>query len=212
MVNGSEKDIEIDVRKSASHFEKPSNELVSVLREVLNCPEFGISSVVEFGAGKFRNVNFILSQGKTVCAVEFDQDKPCARAIPADSSSFRLMAPDAFSSDPQKFDLALLINVVPVMPLLSERMSAVNQLHWKINEGKYLLWFAQREGAEYKKIREKGSNSCRDGVWLGAGRRFKTFYKYHPLHEVGAIMRSAGFSQTKRFSGIWNDAALFRRE
>jgi hypothetical protein len=202
-VGGAEKMIQIDVRKSAPHFEEPCVELAGVLRNILNDPVLQIKKVVEFGAGKFRNVSFILKQGKEVCAVEFENGRR--------SAGFQLMTPDEFSKTSQRFDLALLVNVVPVIPFSSERIEVIRTLHSKLNEGKYLLWFAQIEG-HYRKLRESGENPCMDGIWLGNGRQFKTFYKYHSMCVVDSMMDSSGFSKVKRFSGLWNDAALYRRE
>jgi len=84
----------------------------------------------------------------------------------------------------------------------------------KLNAGKYLLWFAEKEGYFYKKLREGGKRGCEDGIWLGRGRHAKTFYKHHSLGEVDGVALSAGLvrSRGNTVTGcILNDAALYEK-
>ena len=95
------------------------------------------------------------------------------------------------------------------MPVLAERLYLLETLHGKINDGKYLLWVAQKEGS-YKKIREDGKNNCGDGLWMGKGRYFKTFYKYHQVEELDELMALYGFKLIKRFN-VGDDARLYEK-
>jgi len=65
------REIVIDVTASAPPFKEPSDDLKEVLREVFK--SFKTKTVVEFGAGKLKNIPFILDQGKTVSAVDFKE-------------------------------------------------------------------------------------------------------------------------------------------
>ena len=65
------------------------------------------------------------------------------------------MFPNPFIDDHKSFDLAILANVLPVMPIPAERLYVLKVLHEKVRADKYLLWIAQKEGP-YKEIREAG--------------------------------------------------------
>ena len=212
------KEIVIDVTGSAPPFREPSDALKEVLREIFKLkPLKKIDTVLEFGAGKLKNLPFLLEQGKKVCAVEFEKltkndfTKKNIKICEKYKTKFKkLIFPNPFLSDDEKFDLALLLNVPPVMPVLAERLYLLDLLHQKINEGKYLLWVAQKEGSSYKEIRMNGKNSCGDGLWMGKNRKFKTFYRYHPVEEIDEIMALFGFKFIKKFS-VSDDARLYEK-
>ena len=210
-------EIIIDVTGSAPTFPGPSEALKEVLLDVFKSDSLKkIENVLEFGAGKLKNIPFILKHGKNVCAVEFKElcqntytkknIKKCQRY---GKKYQKIMFPNPFISDTRKFDLALLLNVLPVMPVLSERLYLLDILHRKINDGKYLLWVAQKEGP-YKQIKEEGKNNCGDGLWMGKGRYMKTFYKYHQVEELDEMMALYGFNLIKRFN-VADDARLYEK-
>jgi hypothetical protein len=120
-----------------------------------------------------------------------------------------IIFPNPFTNDEKKFDLILLLNVLSVMPIPSERLFLLKLLHEKLNDKKYLLYVAQKEGS-YKKIRDDGNNDIGDGIWMGKGRRFKTFYKYYPVDELDEIMALLGFDLIKRYTG-GDDARLYQK-
>lgn len=210
------KDIVINVTKSASSFTEPGEQLKIVLDKVLRDSRLEILEVLEYGAGKLRNIPMVLRMDKSVCAVEFEELRinPIARENIRKSekygTKFRLLSPSEFFRDNRRFDLAMLINVVPDMPLISERIELFEALKRKVKEEKYVLWFAQEEG-DYRKIREAGLNECLDGIWMGKGREFKTFYKYYPVYEVDRMMASYGFTLFRNFSVEDNDARLYQK-
>ena len=211
------KEIVIDVTGSAPRFEEPSDALTDVLKEIFKSASLKrIDTVLEFGAGKLKNIPFLLKQGKTVCAVEFEKltknpfTKKNIKIGERYKSKFqKLLFPNPFLSDAKKFDLALLLNVPPVMPILAERLYLLDILHQKIDKGKYILWLAQKEGS-YKKIRKEGKNTCGDGLWMGKKNYFKTFYRHHPVEELDEIMGLFGFKLIKKFS-VSDDARLYER-
>lgn len=211
------KEIVIDVTGSAPSFKEPSEALKEILQEIFASGSFTkIDTVLEFGAGKLKNIPYILKQGKIVCAVEFKEltensftKKNLKKCEKYGVQYQNLIFPNPFLTDTKKFDLGLLLNVPPVMPVLAERLYLLEILHGKINEGKYLLWVAQKEGA-YKKIREDGKNNCGDGLWMGKGRYFKTFYRYYSVEELDEIMALYGFEFIKRFN-VGDDARLYKK-
>ena len=75
--------------------------------------------------------------------------------------------------------------------------------------GKYLVWVAQKEGA-YKRIRESGTNDLGDGIWMGRGRKYKTFYRYHSLYELDELTALFGFEAIKKYS-LSDDAKLYQK-
>jgi len=213
----AQREITVDVRGSASTSRsRPGAGLERVLTKVLRNPVLEIKDVVDFGAGKFKNVPFILGEGKNVCAVEFD--KASLDQITEENLSksrkfgvrFRSMNPRQFMANPSKFDLALLANVISTMPLIDERREMLELLHTKLRDGKFLLWFAQKREKHYAERREKGK-VCGDGVWLGDGRQAQTFYRYFSPEEMHRHMHSAGFVPFDKFSVETNHAFLYQR-
>ena len=68
------KEIVIDVTGSAPPFTEPSDVLKEVLQEIFKLDSFKkVETVLEFGAGKLKNIPFLLKQNKKVCAVEFKE-------------------------------------------------------------------------------------------------------------------------------------------
>ena len=211
------REIVIDVTGSAPPFTKPSDALKEVLTDVFSDANLKkIDNVLEFGAAKLKNIPFILKKGKTVCAVEFkeltenDFTKKNIKTCKKYGNKFQeLLFPNPFIEDTKKFDLALLINVPPVMPVYAERLLLFDLLYKKVESGKYVLWVAQKEGS-YKKIREEGKNKCGDGIWMGKGRYFKTFFKYHQVEDLDELMQLYGFKLIKRYS-VPDDARLYEK-
>jgi len=211
------KEIVVNVTGSAPPFKEPSENLKQVLDDVLTSGELtSIDRILEFGAAKLKNIPYLLKKGKTVCAVEFeelaenDMTKANLKKCRRYSSKFEeLIFPNPFLNDTKTFDLALLLNVLPVMPVPAERLYVLRLLWEKLNRGKYLLWVAQKEGP-YKSIREAGKNDLGDGIWMGKGRYVKTFYRYHQVEELDEIMALFGFKLIKRYP-VGDDARLYEK-
>lgn len=215
--NGFE-ELVIDVTGSAPTFKKPSDELKLILQEITTSPDYEkIETVMEFGAAKLKNVPYILSMGKTVCAVEFEKlttndiVKENIKKCEAFGTQFKkVLFPNPFIFDNTIYDLVLLLNVIPVMPVFSERMYLLELISSRVGMGKYVLWVAQKEGA-YKSVREGGKQSCGDGVWMGTTKRSKTFYKYHNPAEIDEMMGLYGLKMVKKFSYGGSDARLYQK-
>jgi len=210
------KEVIIDVTGSAPPFKEPSPNLKQILDDLFSPQNnYKIESVLEFGAAKLKNIPYMLAKGKKVAAVEFESLTNNEHTMAnleecRKSPNFKeLIYPRPFLANQDEFDLALLANVLPVMPIPAERLYTLKVLYDKVKMGKYLLWIAQKEGA-YKKIRENGLNDLGDGIWMGKGRKYKTFYRYHPLDELDELMALFGFEAVKKYS-MSDDAKLYKK-
>ena len=210
-------EIVFDVTGSAPPFNEPSDELVTVLKDIFSLADLKpIDTVIEFGAAKLKNIPFILKQGKTVCAVEFEKltknpitIKHLKQCRKYGNKFQNLIFPNPFTQDKNEYDLALLLNVPPVMPVFAERLYLLELLYGKIKRDKYLLWVAQKEGS-YKKDRESGKYFCGDGIWQGKNRHFKTFYRYHSPEDLDELMSLYGFKFLKKWN-FGSDARLYEK-
>lgn len=211
-------EIVLDVTGSAPPFTDVKDTMKGVFEKLLSEEGRRATSVLDFGAAKLRNTLYFLNKGKKVCAVEFEELpkrsedarmilEECQKNVNFES----LVFPHPFIEHDGRYDLVLLINVIPVMPVFAERLLVLQILYEKVNDGKYVLWYAQKEGSSYKRIREAGENDLGDGIWMGTTRRFKTFYKYHAVEDVDEMMSLAGFEFIKKFAGKGNDVRLYQK-
>lgn len=176
-----------------------------------------ISTVLDFGAGKFRNTLHFLDEGKEVTAVEFKEmpDKsPDAKKMLKKCSRKKnfthLIFPSPFIEDTQKHDLIIIVNVVPVMPVFAERLALLDILYDKVEEKKFILWYTMHEGS-YKKIREEGKFDFADGLWRGENKTHKTFYRFHSRDDIREMFALYGFKFIKPYPAPGNDAMLFQK-
>ncbi len=110
------KEIVIDVTGSAPSFNEPSDALKEVLQEIFKSDSLKeIKTILEFGAGKLKNIPYLLKQGKKVCAVEFKElaentfTKKNLKKCENYKANFQnLIFPNPFIRDTNTFDLVLL--------------------------------------------------------------------------------------------------------
>ena len=206
-----------DVTGSAPSFNETKGTLKTVFGDLLRLYGGNIDTVMDFGAAKFRNTLYFLKKNKTTSAAEFEditkkseQAKKLLKLCKKQSKFDKLLFPYPFISSTKKYDLVLLINVLPIMPVFSERLMVLQLLYDKIKTRKFLLWYAQKEGS-YKLVREEGKQLFGDGIWMGIEKRFKTFYKYHSISEIEEMMNLCGFERIKKFVAPGNDAILYQK-
>lgn len=206
-----------NVTGSAPSFNEVKGTMKTVFEELLKLHGNKIETVLDFGAAKFRNTLYFLKKDKTTSAAEFedlprksDQARKILEKCKKEKKFNKLIFPYPFITNSMKYDLVLLINVLSVMPIFAERLQVLQLLHEKIKTGKFLLWYAQKEGS-YKDIREEGKYNFGDGIWMGIDKRFKTFYKYHPIHEIEEMMNLCGFERIKKFVAPGNDVILYKK-
>lgn len=213
------KEIVFDVTGSAPPFEDVKNTMKGVFNEFLSSKEGEkVKSVVDFGAAKLRNTLYFLNKNKKVAAVEFEELKKnsgqAKRIYEKCKNKPNLfeewLFPYPFIDHKEKYDLGLLINVLPIMPVFSERLMVLQVLYSKIKEEGYILWYAQQEGS-YKERRVSGKYSCGNGIWMGDNAYFKTFFEYIPVEDIDEMMALSGFDFVKKYSAPGNDVRLYKK-
>ena len=211
------KEIIVNVILSARYLD-PKKDLRNILDILIGYDsEYDIKSVLDFGCGKLRTVDFVISRGKKNVVVDFKdilskhkylQDK--LKNLENNALFTRMNFPLPFINDRAKFDLCLLINVLPIMPVFLERLLVLQILHEKIADKKNLLWYAMSNATYYKKRERTNAYTLGDGMWIGE-KKYKTFYKYHPPDFVTLLMYFSGFHLERIFKVASVDALLYRR-
>jgi hypothetical protein len=212
------KEFVIDVTGSAPSFKHVEDTMKGVFETLLDSTDGEhITRVLDFGAAKFRNSLYFLKKGKKVAAVEFEElpkrsdfAKKTLQKCKKDPNFMELIFPHPFIAHPEQFDLVLLVNVLPVMPVFAERLLVIDLLYDKVSYGKYVLWYTQPEGG-YKKIREAGKNRLGDGLWMGTTKKFKTFFKFHASEDILEMFALYGFKFVRKYSASGNTVILFQK-
>ncbi len=218
------REIIIDVTLSALNRYIRAKDLKDTLNILLGSnSEYDIENVLDFGCGKFLTVKNILNKHKKVTVVDFkellnkyDYLNTELEKFKQDDLFTKMEFPQPFISDNTKYDLCLLINSLPVMPVFLERLLVLQILHNKILDSRYLLWFASVDQSRYKRRSKFSSTSLGDGIWIDHKRgNHKTFYKYHSIDYVILILQLSGFQLeeyiTEKLEVKCNDVLLFRK-
>jgi SAM-dependent methyltransferase len=214
------REIVINVTKSAPTFMAPGKTLGTALRLVLRRSGLTRSAeILDFGAGKLRNAVYLLEKGYRVCAVEykdlFDESAQAA-ALWKRAKRFRhrfstLEYPHQFLGSSGRFDLAILINVLNIMPVPAERLLVLQHCYRKLQPAAHLLWYTQRGDADYID-RLVPAYRIGDGYYVGRGSKLKTFYREFTVAEIDALLGSAGFEFVQAIpASPRNQARLYRK-
>jgi SAM-dependent methyltransferase len=214
------KQIVIDVTNSAPPFDSPGKILSAALDQVLTATGLKkTQSILDFGGGKLRNTIHLLEHGYHVCAVEykslFDESQQASAAWKAAKRHrtrfSTLLYPHQFAACQARFDLALLINVLNIMPVPAERLLVLDYCHRKLRRGGHLLWYTQRGDADYAK-RQVPEFEIGDGHYIGRGSKYKTFYREFTVSEIDNLLSSAGFEFVQAIkASARNQARLYKR-
>jgi Methyltransferase domain len=174
--------------------------------------------VLDFGAGKLRNTIYFLQRGHTVHAVEFEElrDSKHAKSLFDTASQYsdnlkKYMFPKDFVKSKTKFDLILLVNVLTVMPVPSERWMVLLYLHKCIKDDGMILWYSQH-GDRDQRSRCTDDNILGDGWFIGKPRKYKTFYTEYNTDEINHMFLSCGFDFHKPFPVSHNQARLYKKK
>lgn len=192
-----------DVTKSAVLFET-KGDLAQNLDWAVDKTGKRHPKILEFGAGRLRNTIYLLEKGHPVTAVEFgsltgaESVRPYLdRARRFGQSFSELIFPHDFFASEQKFDLILLVNVLNIMPVPSERILALQYCRDKLEEDGLILWYSQTKEYSYK----DKPLFC-DGK-MSTSHRFKTFYKDYEEEEIDELFAANGM----RLENEWEGAA-----
>jgi len=197
-----------------------SPDFKNVLRNILGGSSiYKINSILDYGCGKLNSVNFLLKYKKNITVVDFKEildkynylnDK--LTDLKSKTKFKKMEFPYPFINDESKYDLGILANVLPFMPVFLERLYTLQILHQKIKQGKFLLWYAMKNPTNYRKRERYNKYSLGDGIWLRKDEaRFKTFYSYHPPDYLNLIMYLSGFHLERKFKVPAVDSLLFKR-
>lgn len=213
------REIIFDVTGSAPSFEEVKDTMDDVFQKLLSSEEGEkIKKVIDFGAAKLRVTLYLLKNKKQVAAVEFEEinkNSGQAKRIWKKCKNYKELFKDwifpfPFISHKETYDLALLINVLPIMPVFAERLLVLQLLYNKITEKGYIFWYAQKEGS-YKDRRISNKFNIGDGIWTGDKKYYKMFFRYHSISEVDEMMLLNGFEFVKQFTAPGNDARLYKK-
>ena len=215
------KQIVIDVTRSAPSFAAPGIALTGALEMTLAAAGVGPQdTILDFGAGKLRNTLYLLQRGYRVCAVEyahqFTHSKPARENLARAEAEFgdrfsKLIYPADFVASTRRFKLVLLINVVTIMPVPSERQLVLQACHQQLADGGFLLWYTQRGDAHYQE-RLEDRYRIGDGVYVGLNAKLKTFYREFTVAEIDRLLAQAGFEYDRKVDATWrNQSRLYRK-
>jgi hypothetical protein len=215
-INNIDSEIKIDVTGSAPNFIEPGKQLegtFNILLEDLNPKN---TNILDFGAAKLRNTLFLLKKGYNIYSCEFedlfnrsDQAKNFLSEAQKYDNFHPLIFPKDFINTEVKFDVILMINVLNIMPVVSERLLVLELCRKRIKNNGRFLWYTQHGAYDYNKA------VCRlfDGIVTGSGRKYQMFYKDYAKNEIIELLNSTGFEFENTFkfpSSGSNQAYMFK--
>jgi len=214
-IDNKDTELKIDVTGSAPNFSEPGKQLEATFSQLLSGLKPNDTHILDFGAAKLRNTLYLLRKGYHVYACEYNdlfQRSKQAKDFKDEAEKYnnfhKLIFPRDFIKTDVKFDVILMINVLNIMPIASERLLVLELCRNRIKENGKFLWYTQHGAYDYDKA------VCRlnDGIATGKGREFKMFYRDFSRKEIHELLNSSGFKyndQYKFSSSSSNQAYLF---
>jgi len=167
--------------------------------------ERGFNRILDFGAGALRHTLAFLNEGFEVTAVEYKEafSRPKAKEnlqIARTKDGFsELIWPKDFIHSKQKYDVALLIFVIQVVPFKTDRNRILDEIKKKLdNNGPKRLYYASRFGEGRKLSDEVRFN---DGWILGLKKSTQSFYTDWNAATTHKMMKKKGFFHAGNYSG-----------
>lgn len=205
--------ITIDVTSSISAGLGPHRRLADKFIPLAN-EKLKKRRVLDFGAGALRHTLPLLKANFEVCAVEFKEAferKEAGEAIErakASNNFSSLIWPEQFKNDRRRFDAALIIYVLQVMPEASEREAVIKYISGKLVEPGYLLYMS-RWGQVTKEMKGRKLN---DGCWMWPDRARHSFYTEFTHEQTNEMMERHGFKREASWSeGGTEQVFLYRK-
>lgn len=209
----------VDVTWAAKPIQsEPASLVLGVFREVFQHLAVDKHRILDFGAGKLRYTVFLLEQGHRVTAVDYPE--PFERPTPEIETALkkaqgnkkrfdRVLYPSQLLPLNKSFDLALLINVINIVPDPLERLFVLDQCNRKLDAGGHLIWFGYY--GDLTQLEAASDKTTDGGCTRQKGR--KTFYKNLPKREAVRLGHLMGFEVVEgvRFEVDKNVACLFRK-
>lgn len=202
------KRISIDVTSSVSAGLPPNRVILDELIPFLKSKK--VKTILDFGAGALRHSIPLMSAGFQVCMVDFEEGYRRSMASSALKNARKhpnysaLIWPKDFLKDKRKFDCALLIYVLQVMPIPKERSSLLRNIYKKLNKPAYLFYASRFNQLtdEEKKYR------VTDGYYKYPKRKLHSFYREFTTEETHALFKSRGFKSLRNLSKRGTDQML----
>ena len=204
-----EKAIELTLDVTKSIPKGPASRVVApdfknCLTNIIN--NYKTKKILEFGAGNFKNIRYLLDKGLTVHAVDFEEvleqnsTKEHYKKCEKHEERFgQIIFPTEFLNKTGQYDLIILSHVLTVMPVFLERLLALKLLYSKTKKGKYLIWHSQQESKLYRERRLSGKYDCGDGIWMGKNSAYRTFFKKMEPEEINELLILSGFLFVKKY-------------
>jgi hypothetical protein len=191
--------VTIDVTNSISSGLKPNSGLLDYLVPWMK--ERGYDRVLDFGAGALRHTIPLLKAGIQVVAVEYERayQRPKAKEYLEEARQYdgftELIWPHEFLKSKIRYNVALLIYVLQVIPIKVERdivLDAIGERFAKT--GPKRLFYSSRYG-------EAGGLRYNDGWVKGVGDNDRTFYTEWKAAETDKMFKSHGYQRSGMYEG-----------
>lgn len=211
------KEIVIKVIDSVPNSEITKETLSNVLDQVLDeLPRN--KTIVDFGAGKLRNTEYLLKKGCKVYAVEFEemqQKSKNARKLYEKMEKYKpnfkpIVFPHDFFNEKIKADLIIAVNVHNVMPVPAERLLLLQYCRMKLKNNGYFLYYGQHDDPDTIN-KNTPKNKIGDGHYSHSQYKYQTFYHNYNQTELDIMFLANGFRLYKKYcAGSTNHALLYK--
>lgn len=195
----------IDVTYSAPrNLYVPGFQLENIFKKITKDKKPEDVKILDVGAAKLRNTNWLLQKKFQVWAVEYpelstrSEDAKEKWEYAKQYDNFHQVTfPNEFKKLDGKFDVILLINVINVMPIPLERYALISLCRKKIKDNGMLLLHHMR-GKSKNPESYTDENAFIDGYLMGKTNH--TFYVENSSDECHELMYSLGFIHDKQMS------------
>jgi len=200
--SGGEK-VAIDVTNSISAGLEPNQGLMNEVITWMN--KRGYTRILDFGGGALRHTIPLLDKGFEVIAVEYERayTRPRAKAMRAQAQGYdgftALVWPEDFLKCRLKYDVALLVYVLQVIPVKTERDLLLNAIAERFDRnGPKRLYYASRFG----EARGLPDNTRYNDGWVrGIGVHDRSFYTEWNAADTDKLFLKCGYERAGSYSG-----------
>ncbi len=217
------KEVVIDVTNSAPSFNEPSRHLSYLLDQASRfLGGVKYPKILDVGAGKLRNTIYLLKNlpGSQLWAVEYqelregsEQAQHMYNKAAQFGGRFKpVVFPCQFLKLTQQFDLAVVANVMGVMPIPAERLLLLQCCYTRLKNSAYLLWYSQHKEADYTPGGSRCNDTTRlgDGYHVGSGK-FRAFYRDIGPDEADQLLLASGFKFVQSLPAGHNLARIYQK-
>jgi hypothetical protein len=210
--------IVVNVTRSVPNFRVPTPGFADI---VAHLQGNGMTRILDFGAGKLRNSEYMLSlkAGFRVWAVEYQEVfvKPDGAARLAEiqrkyKGFFLKRWPDEFLDWDVEVDAVLLINVANVIPDEGDRQLIVRECTKRLRRGGWFLWMSQHGEPGYKPGVTLRLGAPDGGWFYRLDQEFQTYYKEFTIPDIKAYFSPRVYHEGDVVSSPHHRAFLFEKK